>query len=46
MVVSDINGRYANRVWHDAQGVPQSASYLATLLENAQAPTALHRQLT
>ncbi len=46
MVVADTNGRYVNCVWHDAQGVPQSASYLVALLENAEAATALHRQLT
>jgi uncharacterized protein YodC (DUF2158 family) len=36
MVVSEVQGGFANCVWHDQHGTAQSASYRLTLLSSAR----------
>ena len=36
MVVSEVQGGFANCVWHDKNGTAQSASYRLTLLSSDQ----------
>lgn len=45
MIVSATSGGYANCVWHDNDGVPQSASYEFSLFEKVEVPSNFSRKI-